>query len=33
MQTCFSVRPGNKVEERAVSHQRIESFDEIKLLT
>ena len=30
MQTCFSVRPGNKVEKRAVSHQRIESFDEIK---
>jgi len=30
MQTCFSVRPGNKVEQRAVSHQRIESFDEIK---
>lgn len=33
MKTCFSVRPGNKVESRQVSHPRIESFDEIKLAT
>jgi len=29
METRFSVRPGNKVENKPLSHIRIESFDEI----
>lgn len=32
MQTRFSVRPGNKTEDKPVSHTKIESFDEINFV-